>query len=156
MHSRSATSDYTRYFQIPRLISSVTCTFWLLIFRGFFFKILAYETSSWVYFCTGRNVIHITMSSIICHVRLYQIFGMFGTLWISRIFIYFLSMLLLILFISLWVFQGDSFMSYVLYCWLPTILVYFIMWLNLLHVFEPGFYFSTLICILTFNFEFYM
>ena len=46
MHARSAKSDYTRYLQISRFISTATCTFRLSIYV--FPKILAYKTSCWV------------------------------------------------------------------------------------------------------------
>ena len=59
----SATSDFTRYLQISRLISSVTCIFW---WSNYLFP----QNSG-----TRENVIHKIISSIICHVRLYQIFA---------------------------------------------------------------------------------
>ena len=50
---RTATLDDTRYFQISRLISSATCTF-LIINTLYFFRILAYKTSSWVFISNKR------------------------------------------------------------------------------------------------------
>ena len=44
-------------------------------YNGFcFFKILAYNRVAGYLFCTERTIIHIIISSIICHVRFYQIF----------------------------------------------------------------------------------
>ena len=60
-----AVSDYTRYFQISRLISSATCICSLLhvsIYQFFFFKSMAYYTSCRNLFCTRRNVLHIFMT----------------------------------------------------------------------------------------------
>ena len=47
MHARSATSDYTRYLQISRFISSATGSFCLSMYS--FFKILEYKTSNCVF-----------------------------------------------------------------------------------------------------------
>ena len=67
-------SDYTRYLQISRLISSGTCTFWLSICR-LLSKFLHIKRVAGNLFCTGRHFIDIIISSIISNVRWYQIFA---------------------------------------------------------------------------------
>ena len=68
----SAMSDDTRYFQISRLISSAIHTFWLSMYR-LLSKLWHVKRRLGYLFCTENNVIHIIISSIICHVRWYQI-----------------------------------------------------------------------------------
>ena len=61
-----AVSDYTRYFQISRLISSATCICSLLhvsIYQVFFFsKVWHIKQVAEYLCCTRRNVLHIFMT----------------------------------------------------------------------------------------------
>ena len=69
MHTRSATTDCTRYLQISNLI-----LYLLIIYIPFLSKFWDIKRVAEYLFCTGRNGIRIIISSIICHVRWYQIF----------------------------------------------------------------------------------
>ena len=71
---KSATSDDTRYFQISRLISSATCTFWFSLCL-YLSKLRHIERVTRYLSCTGRYVKHIIILSIICHVRWNQVFA---------------------------------------------------------------------------------
>ena len=44
-----------------------------LLIIPFNFKFVVYKTSSWLLISTGNYLLHFLISSIICHVRLYQI-----------------------------------------------------------------------------------
>ena len=100
----SATSDDTRYLQISRLFSSANCTFWLSKCR----LLTEYKHIKRVdgyLFCTRRNVIHIIISNIICHVRWYQIFADIMLNLVSHLY---LLIFIILLFVEILAYKTSS------------------------------------------------
>ena len=85
MHTRSATSDYTRYLQISSLI------LYLLINNIPFFKIKILANKRVAAYSFLRNVTHINISSIICHARWYQIFPDITLNLVSYLYLLFIN-----------------------------------------------------------------
>ena len=82
----SATSNYAWDFQISGLIPSATCTFWLSIYC-FFIKFWNIKLVTGYLFCTGRNVVHIIISSIVGYVGLYQRFAVITLHLVSYLYL---------------------------------------------------------------------